>query len=114
MTEDRRIEDAGRMARMEANISHLAKSFDEFKDETKEFHKEQTKMLNELSEKWLAYGGLSQGVLTIQKQVNENTAQIEKIERWRIAFVAKWGVYMGLVGFGGGILTQLLIWYLTK
>lgn len=106
-------EDA-QIARMQSDIAHLTKSFDEFKEETKEFHKEQTKMLNELSEKWLAYGGLSQGVLTIQKQVNENTVKIEKIEKWKIAFVAKWGVYMGLVGFGGGILTQLFIWYLTK
>ena len=75
MSEDNRVQDAGRMARMEADISHLTKSFDEFKDETKEFHERQTDMLEELKEGWQKFGGVVQGLATIQRQANDH-------ERW--------------------------------
>lgn len=75
MTEEHKIQDAGRMARMEADISHLTKSFDEFKNETKVFHERQTDMLDELKEGWQKFGGVVQGLATIQKQANDH-------ERW--------------------------------
>lgn len=109
MSEENRVQDAGRMARMEADISHLTKSFDEFKDETKIFHERQTDMLDELKEGWQKFGGIIQGLSGMQKQINVIDGRVNDLEKWKIAFVAKFSIYSAIALSLGTILAQVIM-----
>lgn len=61
-----------KIATMGSDIKHLKESFDEFKDDTKQFHEKQTEMLDELKAEWQKFGGLIQGLTSLQHQVNEH------------------------------------------
>lgn len=65
---------------MGSDIKHLKESFDEFKEDTKKFHEKQTEMLDELKAEWQKFGGLVQGVASIQAQVNEHDKFITEIK----------------------------------
>lgn len=61
-----------KIAKMGSDITHLKESFDELKEDTKEFHQQQTEMLDELKTEWQKFGGVVQGFTSIQIQVNEH------------------------------------------
>lgn len=103
-----------KVVRIEESMANLKEDFAEIKVENKEFHKVQAESVDRIYIEFQKFGGIMATLAALQVQVNEVTALANKIEKWRIAFAAKWGIFIGLVGFGGGILTQLIIWFLTK
>lgn len=78
MSEEREIKDAERMVRVEENIDHLTKSFDEFKKETKEYHDYQTIALDGLNKEWGRLSGLLTGQSDLQSQINDLDKKIEE------------------------------------
>lgn len=69
-----------KIATMGSDIKHLKESFDEFKEDTKQFHEKQTEMLDELKAEWQKFGGLIQGLTSLQHQVNEHEKFIAEIK----------------------------------
>ncbi len=67
-----------KISKMETNIEHLTKSFDEFRLDTKDFHKQQTQAIDDMKRQWQEMGGLFKGMADLQHEINECHAWINK------------------------------------
>lgn len=61
------------IATMQSNIEHLTSAFDEFKRDTKEFHRTQTLAIDDMKRQWQEVGGFISSLSAIQVQVNKNS-----------------------------------------
>jgi len=68
------------VAKMTVSLKEIEKSFDEMKQDTKEFHTQQTKKLDDLTQKWSTMSGEFKGMVDIQRQVNKHAAFITNHE----------------------------------
>ncbi len=75
------------VARMQSDIAHLTKSFDEFRIDTKDFHKQQSQAIDEMKKQWQEVGGIITGLADIQRQVNECTHWINKHGPFIVALI---------------------------
>ena len=83
-------DDIKNIATMQNDIAHLTKSFDEFKDDTREFHRAQTQAIDDLKRLWQEVGGLFRGMADIQAQVNKNTSWLDKNGANTETVIAEW------------------------
>lgn len=65
------------IAKMQSDIEHLAKSFDEFKEDTKEFHKKQSLLIDEWAKFRQEFGGITKLIADLRAMTQVNT-------EWRV------------------------------
>lgn len=78
-----------KMSKMESNIEHLTKSFDEFRIDTKDFHKQQSQAIDDMKKQWQEMGGFMKGMADLQKNINECNSWINKYGPFLVAIVEK-------------------------
>lgn len=61
------------IATMQSDISHLTKAFDEFKEDTKEFHKKQSEAIDKLHSTYQEISGMLNLVSDLRTEVGLNT-----------------------------------------
>ncbi len=81
--EDEKIQ----VARMQSDIAHLTKSFDEFRVDTKDFHRQQSQAIDEMKRQWQEMGGVIKGMVDMQRVLNEHSDWINKHGPFLVAMV---------------------------
>jgi len=81
--EDEKIQ----VARMQSDISNLTKSFDEFRLDTKDFHRQQSQAIDEMKRQWQEMGGVMKGMVDLQRTLNEHSEWINKHGPFLLAMI---------------------------
>lgn len=100
MSEDKLQKALIAIAGMKSDMRSLKESFDEFKDETKEYHKNQAQRLDDMAESWQEIGSFVTMVTNQNKQIEELEKKVASNTKWRWILKGGMIVLSALVGLG--------------